>query len=331
MASLAPEQETVNGAQEATVHASHPVTAARGEPDDMGTEASTNERCGKRKTAGSPPIGLLAAATILCIVSTASPVRVKAGPSSPTISGTTATRPGVSQNPGPKAQTAPADAGSTPSRAVKGLALTDADKQLIESYARRIGLDRDPEFLRRLARLRRKLLLEFTIEREVDGNIAVTTESIARYYREHISDFTEPPRIQVRHVLTRSRELAEKARARIVAGEDFAKVAEEMSIHPSKTKGGLLQPFSRGTYQVEFEKAAFALKVGELSPVIQTGLGFHVIEKTAEKPARVRPLSEVAPEIRRILRKRQRIARLKEFIETLRRSQARNAGGDPAP
>jgi len=212
-----------------------------------------------------------------------------------------------------------AESPSTPSEARRAYREALIRQLLVESYAKRKKLDRDPEFLRRLEAARRRLLFEFVLEREVLSHIKITTDSVVRYYESHGDEFTEPAKIIVRHILARTRAEAERARKRILAGEDFAKVAAEMSIHPSKSKGGLLPPFSRGTYQPEFERAAFALKVGELSDVVRTDLGWHVIEKTAEEPARVKPLSEVAPKIRRILYERERKRLTAEFLAKLAR------------
>jgi len=193
------------------------------------------------------------------------------------------------------------------------------DQLLVERYALRNQKDRDPEFRRRLSEARRRLLFEFIIEREVLGRVAVTTDSVAAYYEACRTDFTEPEKVQVRHILTDAREKAEQVRARLVDGADFAKLAGEVSIHPSARQGGVLPPFSRGTYQAPFEQAAFALKVGELSPVVETELGFHVIEKTAEVPARIKPLEEVAEQVRRLVEEQERKKVLTAFLQALRR------------
>jgi parvulin-like peptidyl-prolyl isomerase len=205
------------------------------------------------------------------------------------------------------------------------------DQLLVESYAERNGTIRDPEFRRRLNVLRRQLIYDFVLERDVLDSIEITTESIREYYESHRERFTEPRKIQVRHIVTRSSTSTEQARKRIEAGEDFAKVAAEVSIHPSAAQGGQMPLFSPGTYQPAFEKAAMALEVGELSPVIETELGFHLIEKTAEKPARVKPLSEVQAEIRKILYEAECKRRIDRFLESLRREVRVELPGENNP
>jgi foldase protein PrsA len=87
-----------------------------------------------------------------------------------------------------------------------------------------------------------------------------------------------------------ARKRAESILARIRAGEDFAKLASEFSEDPgSKSKGGDLDYFSRGQMVPEFEAAAFALKPGEVSQLVETQFGFHII-KLEEK--RIAPLDQ---------------------------------------
>lgn len=194
------------------------------------------------------------------------------------------------------------------------------EQLLVQSYAQNTGLEYDREFQRRLQSARRRLLYDYIMDREVYSWIRITTDSVKRYYETHPEEFVEPERVQVRHILASTRAGAERARERVLGGEDFAKLAAEVSIHGSKSQGGLMPPFSRGTYQPSFEQAASALKVGELSPVVETDLGFHVIEKTAEKPARVLAYEEVGERIRRMLYERECAQRKADFLETIRRT-----------
>jgi NIMA-interacting peptidyl-prolyl cis-trans isomerase 1 len=79
---------------------------------------------------------------------------------------------------------------------------------------------------------------------------------------------------------TEARQAATEALARLKAGASFAEIASKESDCPSKAKGGDLGPFGRGVMAKAFEEAAFALKVGELSSVVETPFGFHVIKRT---------------------------------------------------
>jgi parvulin-like peptidyl-prolyl isomerase len=94
---------------------------------------------------------------------------------------------------------------------------------------------------------------------------------------------------------------AETVLKELKSGKPFADVAKERSIGPSAPNGGDLGTFGQGRMVPAFEKAAFALKVGEISEPVQTQFGYHVITVTDRQAARTRPFEEVKEEIRESL------------------------------
>ena len=85
--------------------------------------------------------------------------------------------------------------------------------------------------------------------------------------------------VQCAHILVGDQTKAQTLLAEIKAGADFSSKAQEHSQCPSKARGGDLGHFGRGQMVPEFEKAAFALQVGELSEPVQTQFGFHLIKR----------------------------------------------------
>ena len=199
-----------------------------------------------------------------------------------------------------------------------------SDQMLIISYAESLRLDETPEFIHRKKSAERELLVEYTLEKKVYADITLTDEEISNYYFRNQESYTIPARVQVRHILTRTREDAEKALERLRSSADFALVARELSIHSSRAVGGNLPPFSRGTYDANFEEVAFKLRVGEVSDIVPSSLGYHIIEKTGESPSRVIPLEEVRDEIRKKLLEDKKKAAYLKFLEKLRRDTFRN-------
>lgn len=160
------------------------------------------------------------------------------------------------------------------------------------------------------------------------ADVFVDQAAIERYYAEHKDQFTEPEKVHARHVLIstqkrseeEARQQAETVRARLKAGEDFAKVAQAYSDDPgTRDKGGDLGWFERGRMVPEFEQAAFSLAVGQVSEPVRTAYGFHIIQVLEKRPPRVRPLSEVREEIRRSLARPEAIRRAQAFAEELAR------------
>jgi len=208
-------------------------------------------------------------------------------------------------------------------KTVQAIARPQFLEQLIEqfliiAYAREKGMDNDPRYIRLREMAERQVLIDFTLNKTLYSTITVSEDELTTYYYHHIKEYTIPARVQVRHILTRTREEAENALKRIQAGEDFESVAREVSIHSSKINGGILPPFSRGTYDKDFEEMAFRLKVGEVSPIVKSSLGYHIIEKTGESPEQIIPLSEVKDKIRDDIIRQKKKKLYEEFIKQLR-------------
>lgn len=111
-----------------------------------------------------------------------------------------------------------------------------------------------------------------------------TDDDLKKYYEEHPSQFTIA---NVSHILVKTEEEAKKVRSRILAGEDFAKVAREVSIDPSaKENGGNLGNAPLSNYVPEFADAAVKIPLGQLSDPVKTQYGYHVLKvlKRETKP-----------------------------------------------
>jgi foldase protein PrsA len=114
----------------------------------------------------------------------------------------------------------------------------------------------------------------------------ITDEAIKEYYEANEASFATPEQIQASHILVATQEEADAILAELKQGGDFAAIAQEKSTDPgSKDAGGDLGFFGKGQMVAEFEEAAFALAINEISDVVKTEHGFHIIKKTAEKAA----------------------------------------------
>jgi parvulin-like peptidyl-prolyl isomerase len=93
----------------------------------------------------------------------------------------------------------------------------------------------------------------------------------------------EVTQVRASHILVKTEEEAKKLREEILAGKDFAEAAKEVSLCPSGAKGGDLGYFGRGQMVPEFETAAFSLPVGQVSELIKTQFGWHLLIVTGER------------------------------------------------
>jgi peptidyl-prolyl cis-trans isomerase C len=152
------------------------------------------------------------------------------------------------------------------------------------------------------------------VEPQWTGKINVTDEDANNYYTENRKEFETPEQVSASHILiqpdtsdpnTDPNQAKAKARAKaedllrqIKEGADFAELAKAHSNCPSASKGGDLGFFSRGQMLAPFENAAFALKPGQISDIVETKYGYHIIKVTDHKDASITPLEQVKEKIK---------------------------------
>ena len=144
---------------------------------------------------------------------------------------------------------------------------------------------------------------------QVGQSIQVSDAQVESYYNSHKDQYRTPERVQARHILIKTtgktpqevaqlKTKAEDLLKQIKGGADFAKLAQANSEDPgSASKGGDLGWIVRGQMVKNFEDTVFSLKPKEISNVITTEYGFHIIQVMDREPARLRTLAEVKPEI----------------------------------
>ena len=88
-----------------------------------------------------------------------------------------------------------------------------------------------------------------------------------------------PNEVHVAHILVKTEKEASIVLERLSKGEKFTNIAKEVSLCPSKKRGGDLGTFGRGKMVKEFEQAAFSLQKGQISPIVRTQFGYHVIKR----------------------------------------------------
>ncbi|HSU53482.1 MAG TPA: peptidylprolyl isomerase [Candidatus Dormibacteraeota bacterium] len=180
---------------------------------------------------------------------------------------------------------------------------------------------------------------EAVLEREL--NIKVSDDAVKKFYDENPSKFEQPEMVRASHILISTRDEANKElpadqksakrkkaedvlkRAR--AGEDFAKLAKENSDDPgSKDKGGEYQ-FARGQMVPEFETAAFSLKTNQISDIVTTTYGFHIIKLSEKIPAKKIELAKVSPDVKEFL-KQEEMKKHQQDLQTYLDKLKKDAG-----
>ena len=167
---------------------------------------------------------------------------------------------------------------------------------------------------------------------DVTKDVAVAEEAVAKFYEENARYFEKPEQVEASHILIKldaadatnetakaaAKAKAEALRAQVLAGTNFAELAAIHSDCPSKANGGSLGSFGRGQMVKPFEEAAFALGTNEVSEVVETQFGFHVIKVTGKTPAGKTPLDEVRDQIKEHLSGDRKRDAVEAFVEDLK-------------
>lgn len=186
---------------------------------------------------------------------------------------------------------------------------------LLVQEANRSKLDRNPLVARAIAESRAQILSSAAITSYVKAH-PVTEEEIQAAYDKQKREYGDTE-YRVRHILVSTEAEAEKALSRLKAGEDFAKLAEELSMDPgSKANGGDLDWASPSMMVPPFAEAMRTQKTGEVSAKpVKTQFGYHILKVEASRPAELFPALEHAkPQIRQGLTQE----RVNAYIESLR-------------
>jgi len=140
-------------------------------------------------------------------------------------------------------------------------------------------------------------LVQVLIEREILEKIKVNDEEVSEYYEQNKDSFTEKEQVHLYNILLETEEEAQDVLERLKAGENFSEITIEKSTGPSAAQGGDLGYLARGTIIPEIEEVVFALELEELSEVIKTDFGFHILKITEKKPETIKALEEVKEDI----------------------------------
>jgi peptidyl-prolyl cis-trans isomerase C len=149
------------------------------------------------------------------------------------------------------------------------------DQRLLGEAAREARLDEQPSIKFELDQARAEVLARALVESKMRS---VTDEAARGYYDMHPNEFRTVTRVNARQILLRTLDDADRVHDELASGGSFEALAKTRSVDPNtKDDGGRLGWIARGVMVKDFEAALFALKPGEIGPVVKTGYGYHII------------------------------------------------------
>ncbi len=151
--------------------------------------------------------------------------------------------------------------------------------EILYHEAEKEGILKDKEVINRAEEARRTIIINEYLKRKLEGGLSPTDEEIDKYYNENKEAFDKAESIRVMHILVKTEEGAQEILKMLEEGEKFDVLAREYSICPTAPSGGDLGYFKRHEMAPEFDEAAFKLKKPrEISPIVKTQFGYHIIK-----------------------------------------------------
>jgi peptidyl-prolyl cis-trans isomerase C len=188
--------------------------------------------------------------------------------------------------------------------------------QLLYEEAMHSGLEVSRDVDWKLEQYRRDLVADRLVQEVLTRRAVVTRDEVMAYYRAHHDEFNLE--VRVSHILTNNLEDAEEA-MEMLKTRPFSWVARKMSVDKHTGAGGDLGYLSKGNMPVEFEKVVFRMRVGDVSEIVESEFGYHILKLTDVRAGlNELPFESVAQEISRELLLRKRAAVYDSLLTTLR-------------
>ncbi len=175
-------------------------------------------------------------------------------------------------------------------------------EEILMQAATAAKVDQSPEVQKRIVIAQRQVLIETFLRQRVGAMTQVGDAEVRKAYDDNKAQFTQEA-VQASHIMTKTRAEADQVEADLKAGQSFEEIAKTRSQDAgSASKGGDLGNLARGQASPEFEQALFQLKEGEISDVVQTEFGYHVI-KAGPHTTTVQSYDEVKDKLKEVVAK----------------------------
>jgi parvulin-like peptidyl-prolyl isomerase len=204
------------------------------------------------------------------------------------------------------------------------------NKMTLEDYTRKLAAE-GHSLDSAKKEIKTQMLRMRLLRREVQSKIIVTNEEIGDYYDKHRQDYEGKEAARLKQIFLpapadgpaaereKARSLAKQLRDRLVQGEPFDAIAAKYSKGPAASQGGDIGFVEKGVILPAVEKEAFSLNIGQLSDVIETEAGYHIILVTDKRGAGLKPIAAVRDEIKAKIEDEKISKKYEEWITDLRK------------
>jgi parvulin-like peptidyl-prolyl isomerase len=178
-----------------------------------------------------------------------------------------------------------------------------------------------------------KLIVQAMRQARSSENVLISPGKVQEYYSQHAASYTTPEQVKLRMIVLKEggsngdtpadssvskKQMADEIREKLAGGAEFDRLAQMYSDDSTNEAGGDWGWVERKTLNETLAQAAFSMKAGEISPVIQLDNAYYILMVEQKKPAITKPITEVRPEIVNILIQEQKLKEQEHWIKTLR-------------
>ncbi len=211
-------------------------------------------------------------------------------------------------------------------------------RELIMQEATKEGVENSPAVKDKLEELKKRLVVEAYLKKKVEEQATISDVDLKKFYDQNKEKFKTTDQVKASHILVKSDKEAKDLLAQIKAGGDFEALAKKYSTDGAAAKGGDLGWFSKGSMIPEFEKVAFAMKENQISDIVKTKFGYHIIRLTGKRPAGERTFDEVKEQIKTSMlpaKQQEVFTKLKDDLKksgkySIKEDVLKGLGGTPA-
>ena len=189
----------------------------------------------------------------------------------------------------------------------------------LAAEAEKQGLDKTPDAEKLLAFTRNDLLARLLLDKMTKESPAPSEEDGKKYFEQNKAEFSTPESIKLHHVLVENEKEAKDVLARLKKGEKFAEIATQISICPSKAKGGDLDWMPKGSLVPEIEEVAFKMKKGQVEGPVKSKFGYHILFLEDSKPAEEASFDQVKEYIIEQLKYQKQQEQYEKIADSLRK------------
>ena len=192
-------------------------------------------------------------------------------------------------------------------------------REVLYQEAKQKGLDQNKEIVTKVEDFKRAMVIDALLEEVLKGKGEVSENEVQKYYKENENRFTEPQEIKIRHIVVNSDPILKEVLTKLARGESFENLAFTYNIDKSRENGGDLGYIRRGQLApsfTQFEETAFSLRErGEVSEIVKTPFGYHLIQLVERRGTALKPFNQVKEKIRSFLQTKKRQDAYLEYVK----------------